>query len=200
MSHADGVNAKLVDTTEKYLRESYKPDLSRLCQCFYSIPHGDTRANSLSESNNALLVTKAKVNANNQLHTAARKINLASQKRYEDLRADALVALRRTVVSRNKESAIGTPESDVARNIVSAMVAKATFQSQLAEGLDCCVSAKDGDISATFLLRERPRNIPSDQVLPFYHQTHTVTCTKQTASDGVEYWCFTCRCSEVSQC
>lgn len=77
---------------------------------------------------------------------------------------------------------------------------QSTIQSQLAEGLDCCVSAKDGDISATFLLRERPRNIPSDQVLPFYHQTHTVTCTKQTASDGVEYWCFTCRCSEVSQC
>lgn len=56
------------------------------------------------------------------------------------------MALRQTVVSRNKESAIGTPESDVSRNIVSAMVAKATFQSQLAEGLDCCVSAKDGDI------------------------------------------------------
>ena len=85
-SQDSSIKKALVEATAKYLRESFEPDLHRLCQYFYcGIPHGYEAANSFSESSNSMMYRSGGVKANNKLNITARKICKLSDKRYNTM-------------------------------------------------------------------------------------------------------------------
>mmetsp|Transcript_33105 Transcript_33105/g.75589 ORF Transcript_33105/g.75589 Transcript_33105/m.75589 type:complete len:861 (+) Transcript_33105:270-2852(+) len=196
MARKNEVSGNLVDATEKYIRESFKPDLSRLCQCYYSdIPHGNVASNSFSESNNAMLLSSANVKPNNKLNVTGRKINDAADRRYNQLKSDAVASLNKSSVAIGGKGAVGTPDSAVSQNIVDAMVKRAKLQYDLSQRHNCCVT-ESSDEHVNILVRPEDTNRTFNHLHPVYHQTHKVVCSKVEASDGNDYWCFSCGCNE----
>ena len=68
------LTAALVNYTSIWLRESFKPLLRLLCQCYYqNVPCGDVNANCFVESDNAALKKDPmRPNANSKLYVSAK--------------------------------------------------------------------------------------------------------------------------------
>lgn len=76
----------IIEATERYILESFIPDLGRLCFCHYrDVAHGDVAQNSFSESYISLQYRVANIKSNNKLHVSGDKLLNLSDKRSVDL-------------------------------------------------------------------------------------------------------------------
>ena len=188
-SKDSSITKALVEVTAKYLRESFEPDLHRLCQYYYcSIPHGYEAANSFSESSNSMMYRSGGVKANNKLNITARKICKLSDKRYNTMESTSTLGLNKTEVARGGKSSLGSEESTLTKHIVDHAAEGALQQHSLSSNYHVCVKPSSSIVIEVLVRQENPA-FEYDHIHPVYSKTHKVSFTK--TNDGLHY-CVKC--------
>ena len=126
-------NKPLIRASDKYIRESFIPDLGRLCFRHYcDIPHGGVASNSFSESYNSLRYKVGKVKANNTLHQTGNKLLQLSDSRFENVRA-AVQRQQSTTQIANNGVVVNSAEAELSKTVLSYMCKKAMEQWSLGQ-------------------------------------------------------------------
>lgn len=110
----------LVNYTSTWLRESFKPLLRLLCQCYYQdVPCGDVNANCFVESDNAALKKDPmRPNANSKLYISAKNIVSHTNRRMNTLKADAAKKATSQLLPKPSDNDIDTLRCKLSKDIV----------------------------------------------------------------------------------
>ena len=108
----------IVDAKERYIQESFEPDLGGLCFCHYEdVAQRAVANNSFSESYNSLQYRVGNIKSNKKLHVSGGKLLKLSDKRFSYLQVRIEMQERTTKIAK-AGMLVDDVEAQLSRKIV----------------------------------------------------------------------------------
>lgn len=219
-SYTKEINKDLIVNTRIFIRESFKPMLRLLCQCYFNdVFCGDVNENCWVESDNAALKKDPlRPHANSSLPVATKNVLQHGDRRMNSLRSKAVQKATSQILPKTADTEVDAIRHTLSKDIVEHKREKG-IQQYISSSGKCCVYAISLQFDSTFThchsdysyrIAEKkedemvchvrksiiaPLSVEERGPIPSYHRTREVRIKESTLSCGSICVVIDCDCN-----